>query len=81
MSPSGSIAILTYHSLDDSGSVLSTEPWRFAEQMQSLAEQSCQVVSLAEASLLVARSLAAEPFALITIAAPNAKRLLFAYPL
>jgi peptidoglycan/xylan/chitin deacetylase (PgdA/CDA1 family) len=54
MSPRGSVAILTYHSLDDSGSVLSTEPWRFAEQMKILHDQPCQVVSLAEAQRALA---------------------------
>ncbi len=49
MSPRGRVAILTYHSLDNSGSVLSTEPWRFAEQMKILDDGPCHVVSLAEA--------------------------------
>jgi Asp/Glu/hydantoin racemase len=45
----------------------------FLTEIRSLLQ--IPVVSLAEASLLVARSLAAEPFALITIGAPNAKQL------
>ena len=42
-------AILTYHSLDDSGSVVSTPPRVFAEQMRRLSQASVKVVSLAEA--------------------------------
>lgn len=41
-----SIAILTYHSLDDSGSVISVAPKVFAEQMQSLAQSGKRVVKL-----------------------------------
>ena len=43
------IAILTYHSLDDSGSVLSTAPRIFAEQMQILYEADLRVVPLSDA--------------------------------
>lgn len=42
------VAILTYHSLDDSGSVLSTPPRVFAEQMHLLQEMNVQVVPLIE---------------------------------
>ncbi|MFQ5853701.1 MAG: polysaccharide deacetylase family protein [Candidatus Binatia bacterium] len=42
------IAILTYHSLDDSGSVLSTAPRLFADQMQTLYELGLKVVPLSE---------------------------------
>jgi peptidoglycan/xylan/chitin deacetylase (PgdA/CDA1 family) len=48
MPRSPAIAILTYHSLDDSGSVLSTRPQLFAEQMRLLHELNVRVVSLAE---------------------------------
>lgn len=39
-------AILTYHSLDESGSVLSVAPARFRQQMQALAEMDVDVVPL-----------------------------------
>lgn len=39
-------AILTYHSIDDSGSVLSTPPALFAAHMQTLADHRVQVVPL-----------------------------------
>lgn len=53
-------AILTYHSLDDDGSVLSTPPRSFAEQMRTLSALGVRVVGLAE--LLDARPEAtAEP--------------------
>ena len=42
-------AILTYHSLDDSGSVISTPPERFRRQMEFLASSSVPVVTLDEA--------------------------------
>jgi len=42
----GTIAILTYHSLDDSGCVLSTSPRIFAEQMRALHELGVSVVPL-----------------------------------
>jgi len=40
------VAILTYHSIDDSGSVLSTPPGLFGEQMRMLHESSVEVVPL-----------------------------------
>ena len=46
MSHRWTIAILTYHSLDDSGSVLSTPPHLFAEQMRILNEPDVRVVPL-----------------------------------
>ena len=42
-------AILTYHSLDDSGSVISMPPERFRRQMEFLAASSVAVVPLDEA--------------------------------
>jgi peptidoglycan/xylan/chitin deacetylase (PgdA/CDA1 family) len=39
-------AILTYHSLDDSGSVISTKPEIFRRQIESLAEAGIPVVPL-----------------------------------
>ena len=41
-------AILTYHSLDDSGSVISMPPDRFRQQMEFLASSSISVVPLEE---------------------------------
>ncbi|MCC6862445.1 MAG: polysaccharide deacetylase family protein [Bryobacterales bacterium] len=40
--------ILTYHSIDDSGSVISTSPRDFRRQMRSLAESGRPVVGLSE---------------------------------
>src|SRR6516164_11047113 len=42
------IAILAYHSLDHSRSVLSTSPSTFAEQMKVLREAGVMVVSLGD---------------------------------
>jgi len=44
----GRSAILTYHSLDSSGSVISITPDTFRRQMQMLAEKSIPVVPLAK---------------------------------
>jgi len=41
-------AILTYHSLDDSGSVISVRPELFRRQMEALAGSSVKVVRLAD---------------------------------
>ena len=46
---SGESAILTYHSLDTSGSVLSTDPHAFQRQMEWLAESGIPVVPLSAA--------------------------------
>ncbi len=43
------LAILTYHSIDDSGSVVSIAPKTFAEQMRVLAEAGFRGISLNEA--------------------------------
>lgn len=50
-----SVAILTYHSLDDSGSVISVAPKVFAAQMQSLAQSGLRVVALDEVPRLLQR--------------------------
>ena len=42
----GRSAILTYHSLDDSGSVISTPPSRFQRQMEFLAASGIPVAPL-----------------------------------
>ena len=41
-------SILTYHSIDDYGSVISTSPETFRRQMQFLKESACNVVALSE---------------------------------
>ena len=48
MTQASSIAILAYHSLDDSGSVLSTSPRVFAEQMKLLRDTGVRVASLTD---------------------------------
>jgi peptidoglycan/xylan/chitin deacetylase (PgdA/CDA1 family) len=46
--PDSRRAILTYHSLDDSGSVISVAPQLFARQMELLASSGVRVVRLSE---------------------------------
>lgn len=48
-----SVAILTYHSLDDSDSVISVAPHVFAAQMHSLARAGIPVVALEEVPRLL----------------------------
>jgi peptidoglycan/xylan/chitin deacetylase (PgdA/CDA1 family) len=55
-----------YHSLDDSGSVLSTAPALFHEQMRILHEQGQRVVSLAELQRALANGGPAEDLVAIT---------------
>jgi peptidoglycan/xylan/chitin deacetylase (PgdA/CDA1 family) len=43
------LTILTYHSLDESGSVVSTRPSHFAAQMKALADAGYRLISLGEA--------------------------------
>lgn len=52
MSLSG-LPILTYHSLDDSGSVISTSPATFETQMKYLAQSGYQSLSLSEATVFI----------------------------
>ena len=40
------VPILTYHSIDDSGSIISTSPGKFRSQMQHLKNTSSNVISL-----------------------------------
>ena len=47
-STQSTIPILTYHSIDDSGSIISTDPKKFRAQMQHLVDTSCSVISLAD---------------------------------
>jgi peptidoglycan/xylan/chitin deacetylase (PgdA/CDA1 family) len=53
--PAGYLPILTYHSLDDSASVLSTSPAVFAEHMRILYDQGVTTMSLAEAAKALQR--------------------------
>ena len=46
----GELPILTYHSLDDSGSVISVTPSVFAEQMRALLEAGIRTLSLPAAA-------------------------------
>jgi len=62
----GTIAILTYHSLDDSGSVLSTPPQVFAEQMQILSDSDMKVISLDQARGVLSNGSPAERLVAIT---------------
>lgn len=48
-----SLPILTYHSLEDSGSVISTSPSAFGMQMKYLAQNGYQSLSLAEAVVFI----------------------------
>lgn len=60
------LSILTYHSLDDSGSVLSTSPQLFAEQMRILSELDVKVISLEEAPGALLNAAAGARFVAIT---------------
>lgn len=59
MTPTGSsrrgwrAAVLTYHTLDESGGVLATSPGVFAEQMRALAEAGVRVVPLEELAAIL----------------------------
>ena len=59
-------AILTYHSLDHSGSVLSTPPGTFAEQMRVLFELGVPVVGLNELRQAVRGASAAQDLVAVT---------------
>jgi peptidoglycan/xylan/chitin deacetylase (PgdA/CDA1 family) len=61
-----STAILAYHSLDDSGSVLSTSPRVFAEQMRVLSELGVDVVSIGELRRRMIRGDAVKPMIAIS---------------
>ena len=47
------VPVLTYHSIDDSGSVISTTPGKFQSQMQYLAESSFKVISLKDVTICI----------------------------
>ncbi len=42
------VPILTYHSIDDSGSIISTSPDKFRSQMRHLRDKHFNVISLKE---------------------------------
>ena len=48
-----SIPILTYHSLDSSGSVISTSPEKFRRQMKNLSDASFEVVKLRDLAMRI----------------------------
>lgn len=59
--------ILTYHSIDDSGSVISTKPEIFRRQMKSLNEGGYKAISLGELKkILTENSLPAGKFVVLT---------------
>src|SRR5262245_46670162 len=66
MSRRGEVAILTYHSLDDSGAVLSTPPRIFAAQMQSLHERGIRVIPLSEVGQALSGQAGPEPLLALT---------------
>ncbi len=47
------IPILTYHSIDNSDSIISTSPAKFRDQMQYLAESSFNVISLKDVTMCI----------------------------
>ncbi len=47
--PSDRLAILAYHSIDETGSVVSVSPRRFADHMNAIAEADFRAVTLADA--------------------------------
>lgn len=66
MTPAGPIAILAYHSIDDSGSVLSTSPQAFREQMDILDELGVRVLGLDEVRTAPRMNETAGPAVVIT---------------
>jgi peptidoglycan/xylan/chitin deacetylase (PgdA/CDA1 family) len=60
------IAILAYHSIDDSGSVLSTPAAVFAEQMRILAELDVDIVNMNQISRRINQTSASKPMVAIT---------------
>jgi peptidoglycan/xylan/chitin deacetylase (PgdA/CDA1 family) len=66
MSRRQSIAILTYHSLDDTGSVLSTSPQLFAEHMRVLSQLDANIVNLKDLGRERSGDYASKPMIAIT---------------
>ena len=60
------VAILTYHAIDDSGSVLSTTPRLFARQMRVLAESGFRIVPLTDLPDLISAPSTGEPVVALT---------------
>lgn len=61
-----SVAVLAYHSIDDSGSVLSTPPRVFAKQMRILSELGADIVSVKDIKQSKSGSDSAKPMIAIT---------------
>lgn len=61
-----SVAILTYHSLDDSGSVISVRPKAFAEHMRILHESDVKVVPLSNVLEIINEGKSTEKIVAIT---------------
>jgi peptidoglycan/xylan/chitin deacetylase (PgdA/CDA1 family) len=59
-------AILTYHAIDCSGSMLSTSPHAFAEQMRVLAESGARIVPLTELPSLISAPSTQAPVVALT---------------
>ena len=59
-------AILTYHAIDEAGSVLSTPPRVFAEQMRILAESGIRTVALADLPNVISAKSAGAPVVALT---------------
>jgi peptidoglycan/xylan/chitin deacetylase (PgdA/CDA1 family) len=59
-------AILTYHAIDDSGSVLSTTPLLFAQQMRVLAESGFRIVPLTDLPNLMSAPSTGKPVVALT---------------
>src|SRR5215471_107285 len=66
MTRAGRIAILTYHSLDDSGSVISVSPQVFAEHIRILHELNVKVISFSEVHNLQATATVGEHCVILT---------------
>lgn len=66
MHSSNSVAVLTYHSIDDSGSVLSISPRCFADQIRILHELSIKVIPLSQVREVLKSSYLTEPLVVIT---------------
>lgn len=59
-------AVLTYHALDESSSVLATSPSLFAEQMRILAESGVRIVPLTDLPSFLAETPTSEPVVALT---------------
>jgi peptidoglycan/xylan/chitin deacetylase (PgdA/CDA1 family) len=66
MLPSRRIAVLAYHSIDNSHSILSTSPKIFRDQMQALAELGIRVIRLEDIKCMLGTDDPTEPVVAIT---------------